>query len=50
MESLLESLTALALLLLALAIPLSMPFWFIGLGAYVMHLLNSDRPGSHQSD
>ena len=48
MESLLESLAALALLLFALSVPLSMPFWFMGLGAYLMHLLNSDWPGSRQ--
>ena len=50
MESLLESLTALALLLFALVVPLSMPFWFMGLGAYLMRRLNSDRPDSSQLD
>jgi len=50
MEPLLESLTALALLLLALAVPLSMPFWLMGLGAYLLRLLNSDRPDSGQLD
>ncbi len=50
MESLLKLLTALALMVFALAIPLSMPFWFMGLGAYLLRLLNSDRPDSRSLD
>ena len=50
MESLMESLIALALTVFALTVPLFLPFWFIGLGAYAMRRLISGRPDSRQLD
>jgi hypothetical protein len=37
-----ESLIALALIVFALAVPLILPFWLIGLGIYLRRLLDRD--------